>query len=270
LKPDVFAEVRLLGFPPGVATFLISFNRFHNYIAGELLVLNEGGRFTMPTHYRNSKDKEAAEKKFDNDLFQTARLITCGLYVNVILNDYVKTILNLNHTASEWVLDPRTNSKDKYGPTGIPQGVGNAVSCEFNLIYRWHSAISEKDAKWTEDFFAAHIPGKSPETLTGPELGRAFGEFQVKQGSDPTKWTFGGLKRTESGGFKDADLVRLLVESTDDVAGKQSFVYVLNSNPDLWLRRFRSTKSTHCAEGDRSARYGTGSQVERCNTERIS
>lgn len=35
-----------------------------------------------------------------------------------------------------------------------PQGQGNVVSIEFNLLYRWHATISEQDAKWTEDEFA--------------------------------------------------------------------------------------------------------------------
>src|ERR1700709_2408159 len=46
--------------------------------------------------------------KYDNDLFQTARLINCSLYANIILKDYVRTVLNLNRTASTWDLDPRT------------------------------------------------------------------------------------------------------------------------------------------------------------------
>lgn len=33
LKPDCFAEKRLLAFPPGVSVFLIMFNRFHNHVA---------------------------------------------------------------------------------------------------------------------------------------------------------------------------------------------------------------------------------------------
>jgi hypothetical protein len=35
----------------------------------------------------------AAWKKHDNDLFQTARLITSGLYINITLIDYVRNII---------------------------------------------------------------------------------------------------------------------------------------------------------------------------------
>jgi hypothetical protein len=70
LKPDTFSEHRLLGFPPGVCAFLITFNRFHNYVAGELKRINEGGRFSPNPRL----SKEDAEKEIDKDLFNTARL----------------------------------------------------------------------------------------------------------------------------------------------------------------------------------------------------
>ena len=95
LKPNYFSEKRVIGFPPAVGVLLIMFNRFHNYIIGELPKINEGGRFTPPA----DGNPEAAAK-FDEDLFQTGRLITCGLYINCILTDYVRTILNLNSTDS--------------------------------------------------------------------------------------------------------------------------------------------------------------------------
>lgn len=94
LKPDCFSDIRILGFPPGVGVLLISFNRFHNYIVGEMVNINEGGRFNMPNLtsikamlsalHPNWTDKqltEASEKTYnagvvkrDNDLFQTAKL----------------------------------------------------------------------------------------------------------------------------------------------------------------------------------------------------
>lgn len=86
LKPDCFCEERVLGFPPGVSVFLVCFNRFHNYMVGEIAAINEGGRFTVPTIASierkmpgadPAKIKAALEKavaKRDNDLFQTARL----------------------------------------------------------------------------------------------------------------------------------------------------------------------------------------------------
>ena len=71
LKPDTFSESRVLGFPPGVPAMLVCFNRYHNYVAGQLKTINEGGRFTPSSHIH---PKEKAMEKVDNDLFQTARL----------------------------------------------------------------------------------------------------------------------------------------------------------------------------------------------------
>lgn len=78
LKPDAFAEKRLLGLPPGVSVFLITFNRFHNYVAEQLLAINERGRFDLKFERgENREDPEAkrkAELRRDEHLFQTARL----------------------------------------------------------------------------------------------------------------------------------------------------------------------------------------------------
>lgn len=49
---------------------LIMYSRFHNSAARTLAAINEGGRFSLPA---NADD--AAIKKRENDLFQTARLL---------------------------------------------------------------------------------------------------------------------------------------------------------------------------------------------------
>jgi hypothetical protein len=91
--------------------------------------INESGRFTKP---KDPKDK-AAWDKYDNDLFQTGRLITCGLYINCVLKDYVRTILSLNRVGTKWDLDPRTTEGKTLFNTPAAEGVGNQVSAEFNL-----------------------------------------------------------------------------------------------------------------------------------------
>jgi hypothetical protein len=75
LKNDVFAESRLLTQPPGVGALMIAFNRFHNYIVGELATINEDGRFSLAEGLTQGQpDYNNAELKRDNDLFQTGRL----------------------------------------------------------------------------------------------------------------------------------------------------------------------------------------------------
>ena len=115
----------------------------------QLAVINENGRFTKPKDDLPMEVAEKAWKKYDNDLFQTGRLITCGLYMNITLLDYLRTIVNLNRSNTTWTLDPRVAMPTTVmGEKTAPRGVGNQVSCEFNLVYRWHSAISAKDEKW--------------------------------------------------------------------------------------------------------------------------
>jgi hypothetical protein len=81
LKPDTFAEKRLLSQPPGVCALMIAFNRFHNYVVGELALINEAGRFSSPSELgleEGTAELARAMKKRDNDLFQTGRLYVWG------------------------------------------------------------------------------------------------------------------------------------------------------------------------------------------------
>ena len=55
LKPDTFAEDRLLRQPPGVCIMLVMYNRYHNYAARQLYRINENGRFSIPSKYAGDK-----------------------------------------------------------------------------------------------------------------------------------------------------------------------------------------------------------------------
>ncbi|KAG0646423.1 Fatty acid oxygenase ppoA [Hyphodiscus hymeniophilus] len=215
LKPDCFSEKRILGFPPGVGVFVIMFNRFHNYVVTRLALINENGRFAKP----NDKATKEAWSKYDNDLFQTGRLITCGLYVNCVLKDYVRTILSLNRTGTTWDLDPRTEEGKTLFNTPAAEATGNQVSAEFNLIYRWHSAVSQRDDKWTQDEYARLFPGKKPEEVSMKELLKKLSEMQAQLPEDPLQRPFANLKRRADGSFNDDDLVEILTASVEDVAG---------------------------------------------------
>jgi Ca2+-binding EF-hand superfamily protein len=108
----------------------------------------------------------------------------------------------------------------KFDKDGTPRGVGNQVSCEFNLLYRFHSGISKRDEKWTEEFYRELFPVTDPKQVSLPQLmeGLAIFEKSVAE-KKPHERTFGGLKRKEDGSFDDADLVRILKESIEDPAG---------------------------------------------------
>ncbi|KAF1951021.1 hypothetical protein CC80DRAFT_575965 [Byssothecium circinans] len=221
LKPDCFSEARLLFFPPGVGVLLIMFNRFHNHVVENLALINEGGRFNTPVPPATGEEKDekkvdeykAKLKKYDNDLFQTGRLITCGLYVNIILIDYVRTILDLNRTDSNWQLNPRAEIKD------VPMGIGNQVSAEFNLVYRWHSTISDRDEKWTQGLWDK-LFGKEadPKSVDGRQLLTKLSQAAQKNPKDPSKRPFADLKRNEDGTLPDQPLVDILTSSIKDCA----------------------------------------------------
>lgn len=248
LKPDAFAEDRLLRQPPGVCIMLVMYNRYHNYAARQLLRINENGRFSIPQMYKRTKlvskvnallsvdaqvlkecdvyedalekaemkrprdpvksdpkekqeeakaliakfkcsDEhkrlheaaeplkrrlqakestlneeelkkfqkqqadfeaawEAARNKQDDDLFNTARLITCGMYVQISVHDYLRALMGFHQYKTNFTLDPRAD----FDQRRTSRGIGNQVTVEFNLLYRFHCAISQRDEEYTKEF----------------------------------------------------------------------------------------------------------------------
>ena len=61
LKPDTFAEDRLVRQPPGVCIMLVMYNRYHNYAATQLRRINENGRFEVPEKFRKARLVATAE-----------------------------------------------------------------------------------------------------------------------------------------------------------------------------------------------------------------
>jgi hypothetical protein len=197
--------------------------------------INENNQFSKPEPGLPEEKWDAAWSKYDNDLFQTGRLINCGLYVNIILKDYVRTILSLNRTHSTWDLDPRSVEAKTLIHTPAAEGVGNQVSAEFNLIYRWHSAVSEKDDKWTQQEYARLFPGKDPKEVSLEELISGLAGFEKSLDKDPLKRPFANLKRNPQDNTLDDDaLVEILTESIEDVAGAFGANRKLNSQLPSW------------------------------------
>lgn len=142
-----------------------------------------------------------------------------GLYMNITLIDYVRTIINLNRSNTTWTLDPRVKESDTcFNEDGTPRGMGNQVSAEFALVYRWHSAISEKDDRWTQALFKK-MWGKSADQVSMPELLAGLARWETEMPEDPFERDFHGLMRDESGKFSDDELVDLICDSIEDVAG---------------------------------------------------
>ena len=133
--------------------------------------------------------------------------------------DYLRTIVNLNRTNSTWTLDPRVEmGKKVFGEDGSPRGIGNQVSFEFNLAYRWHSATSAKDEKWTENVYK-ELFGKPSDEVSMAELLAGLGKWEHDLPTDPSERSFAHLKRQQDGKFDDDDLVNILSDAVEDVAG---------------------------------------------------
>ncbi|UKZ76518.1 hypothetical protein TrVFT333_004224 [Trichoderma virens FT-333] len=219
LKPDTFADKRLLGMPPGVCTILVMFNRVHNYVAANMAAINEGNRFAKPSPTLQGDAATAAWKKYDEELFQTARLVTSGLYINITLVDYVRNIINLNRVDTEWTLDPRQEAGIDVGTKkGSDRGVGNCVSAEFNLCYRWHSCISEMDDEWIHAFYD-DLLGENYGTMDMRTLMIAIRKFAMGMPKDPADCVFGGFTRGPDGRFDDDDLVNCIATAIEQPGG---------------------------------------------------
>jgi hypothetical protein len=137
----------------------------------------------------------------------------------------------MNHSTYDWTLDPRTEvAKSKLAPNGVERGTGNHVSVEFNLLYRFHSVISERDEKWTENMFRKIFPGTEPRDVSMHQMFHGMQAFaQETEHLLPHERTFDGLERCEDGHFNDEDLVKILKESIEDPAA----AFGANSIPDV-------------------------------------
>lgn len=208
---DAFADKRLLFMPPSVGALAVLFSRHHNYVASKILSVNERGTFACPTALQ-----EARRTAQCAEIFHRARLVNTAFFMQIILTDYVGGILGLVRDGLTWRLDPLQEFREQTHDVA-QRGAGNAVSLEFNMLYRWHSAISRQDEAWIEHTFKDIIPGRDPSSITVEEFKAAI-RTDSAQMPDIRSWTFGGLAREEDGRFSDADIARILQDATADMA----------------------------------------------------
>lgn len=119
---------------------------------------------------------------------------------------------------------------DRHGQKDTaPTGVGNQVSVEFNLLYRWHSILSKRDAQWTADEMRRLLGGKDPETATFHEMITAFQAWESALPTDPQqRASVPGVQRDVDGAYKDDDLVEILRAGIEDTAGSFGANHVPN------------------------------------------
>lgn len=103
--------------------------------------------------------------------------------------------------------------------TPVTRGEGNAVSVEFNLLYRWHAVTAKDDISWTEDAFKYFFQGKPADTLQVSDINVAFRAAFAKESPDPSKRPLGTLQRGPDGSFSDDGLAAILQGATEKMAG---------------------------------------------------
>ncbi|KAJ6567751.1 heme peroxidase [Mycena vulgaris] len=211
LYEDVFADSRLLFMPPSACALLVLLSRNHNYTAQKILEINEHGA------YKRKFENDAHRLAQDDEIFNRARLVNCGYFMQIILGDYVGAILNLVRDGYSWRLDPLSQARAPSHEL-TPRGEGNVVSIEFNLLYRWHATLSKEDTEWTENLFKDLFDGQDFSDITIEDFKNVAHEKMVPD-PDVKKWTFNKLKRGENGRFKDSDLATILQNSTSWRAG---------------------------------------------------
>ena len=305
LKPDTFAEDRLLRQPPGVCIMLVMYNRYHNYAAKQLHRINENGRFSVPEKYADShlvslvknfyhpghalpiglkketftrdflkqcsnyekalktykaglpasqRDNppefdgpqatalksllkewgvseddqqrftagyQAAWTKLDDDLFNTARLITCGMYIQISVHDYLRALMGFHQFDTNFTLDPRSDFDQKK----TTRGIGNQVTVEFNLLYRFHCAISLKDEEYAEDVMRATF-GIDPANCSVQQFLQAMRDSKQynKDPPEPSEVTFGipndsarhFVRNDITNLFDDDKMIQALTAAMDD------------------------------------------------------
>ncbi|KAI1329875.1 heme peroxidase-domain-containing protein [Xylariaceae sp. FL0255] len=206
------------------------------------LALNElakppGGDKKMPIEALRTKAKEdiavfraeyqAAWSKLDDDLFNTARLITCGMYIQISIHDYLRALMGFHQFDTTFTLDPRLADDHQ----NVSRGLGNQVTVEFNLLYRFHCAISLRDEEYTEKFLKELIAIKKPSWATkhwnpkemtlkqftdltrdkGPDIQPCDQEFGLLLNKD---YRFARDKHTRL--FNDGDMIKELLRSMDE------------------------------------------------------
>ncbi|KAG6917742.1 hypothetical protein DXG01_001280 [Tephrocybe rancida] len=206
LYPDTFSEERLLFLPPATSVLLVLFSRNHNYIAKRLLKINEKKRWSDPI------PTDAARLALqDEEIFQTARLVNCGYFMSAIMGDYVAGFLGKSEGCN-WNMNAFDPIKTK--ELEVPRGLGNHVSVEFNLLYRWHATTSEKDQAWTENIFKGVFGDRPFEELSLRDLATVSKVF-ADVAPNPAQRTFAGLQRGPDGTFNDDELAAILHAATE-------------------------------------------------------
>lgn len=79
--------------------------------------------------------------------------------------------------------------------------------------------MSAKDKLWTHEVYKDIFLNGDPATISLSAFIQGLRKWEQGMSSDPGKRTVGKLERQANGAFEDAELVKVLQESTEDVVG---------------------------------------------------
>lgn len=138
---------------------------------------------------------------------------------------------------TDFTLDPRVAINKNGQRDAVSRGIGNQVTTEFNLLYRFHCAISDRDEKYTEKFMKQSIgaamakSGRAnwdPKTLS---LAEYLGISRAPPDQTPPWLKEFGLKdqfprNSISGLFNDQSMVTELIACMDAKLGEFPFLLI--------------------------------------------
>jgi hypothetical protein len=142
----------------------------------------------------------------------------CDSYLNIIRRDYIRVILGADAT-STFNFDPFIDVEEPL--------YGNAVSIEFNFVYRWHAAIGQVDSEWLTQVMALYDKASAESRQTGNpvdmnKVAQEFNDLFVH--ATPEELALGnpiaGLHRDSTGKFLDEGLSQILHTKYEQVASR--------------------------------------------------
>ena len=147
--------------------------------------------------------------------------ITCGMYINISVHDYLRVLTRVHLQKTAWTLDPRDEIPlAGIDPRGVQRGRGNQVSVEFNVLYRFHSPLSRRDVKWTSRFLTDLLKG-FVDAKNGPSLT----EEQLANYNIPTPVMGAALKKMYAnlGIYDDRKALKAFPEGLEPDFGQPDF-----------------------------------------------
>lgn len=160
--------------------------------------------------------------------------------------------MGMHQYNTTFTLDPRVAINKDGQRDAISRGIGNQVTTEFNLLYRFHCAIPRRDERFTETLMKRAVASKSkelpwgsanwdPKTMTVHQFFQVakataaeskepwlteFGlprpstkEGMTKLSGEDRDWTFS--RNVHSGLFDDAQMIKELTAAMDEPLGTQ-------------------------------------------------